>query len=56
MNEEQKTHLAIVTEIGTFGSMGIKDQSVTNVDDIRQLAEETTGPSLKAYLESQVHN
>lgn len=53
---EKETHLGIVTEIGTFGTMGIKDQSVKIVDDLKELADETTNPDLKAFLESHLQN
>lgn len=55
MEYDKNTQLGIVTEIGTFGTMGIKDQTVKMVDDIRQVAMETTDPDLKAFLESQLN-
>ena len=54
--EKEKTTLAFTTEIGTFGSMHIKDTTVEEVQNIRKLAKETKDKNLKKYLEENSMN
>lgn len=50
-----KEELALVTEVGVFGSMDIKDQSVKMVKDYENLAKETDDPHLKKYITEQLN-
>ena len=52
---EEKTTLSFVTEIGTFGSMDIKDPTAIPVDQIEGLAKETKDPHLKKFLMENYH-
>ena len=45
--------LAVVTEVGVFGSMNIKDQSVKMVKDYEGLAKDTDNPALKKFVSEQ---
>ena len=49
------TELSFVTEIGTFGSMNIKDQSVKKVSEFKNLAEETDNEDLKKFLNENMN-
>jgi hypothetical protein len=49
---DEKTTLSLVTEIGTFGSLDMKDPTATPVQD---LYNKTNDPALKAYLEEQMN-
>ena len=51
------TTLGFVTEIGTFGSMAMKDPTVQAVEETRSLKdlmESTNDPALKDYLKKQL--
>ena len=48
---EDKTTLNLVTEVGVFGSLSMKDPTATPVQD---LYNKTTDPNLRAYLEEQM--
>ena len=48
---EEKTTLNLVTEVGVFGSIDMKDPTATPVQD---LYNKTNDPALKAYLEEQM--
>ena len=52
---ENKTSLNFVTEIGTFGSMPIKDPTVQEVTELKDLAETTDNPDLKKFLQNQLN-
>ena len=47
----EETTLGFVTEIGTYGSMNIKDPTVVKADSLKELSESTKDPALKQYLE-----
>jgi hypothetical protein len=46
--KEPQTTLGLVTEIGTFGSLNMKDPTVSTV---KNLMEKTSDPYLKQYLQ-----
>ena len=55
---DNKSQLSFVTEIGTFGSLDMKDPTVQAVDqrkDMQALMESTDDPHLKKYLETQLN-
>lgn len=54
MANDQKTTLGMVTEVGSFGSLNIKDPTVTEVDQVNELYKKTNDPYLKKYLEEQM--
>ena len=47
----EKTTMSLVTEVGTFGSIDMKDPTVTPVEE---LARTTTDKHLKHYLEENM--
>jgi hypothetical protein len=47
--------LGFVTEIGTFGSMPIKDPTVQPVTELREVMETTNDPDLKKYIKDQIN-
>jgi len=47
MSEQEE--LAVVTEVGVFGNMNIKDQSVKMVKDYKDLAKDDD-PALKKFV------
>ena len=49
-----QTTLGMVTEIGSFGSLNIKDPTVTEVSQAEELYRRTNDPHLKRYLEEQM--
>ena len=53
---EEKSTLVFATEIGTFGSMPIKDASIQTVSEISELAKETKDEDLKKFLMEQMKN
>jgi hypothetical protein len=48
---DSNTTLNLVTEVGVFGSLDMKDPTVTPVQD---LYNKTNDPNLRAYLEEQM--
>ena len=50
-NEDNNTSLGLVTEIGVFGSLNMKDPTVQPVEE---LMRKTNDPHLKAYLTEQM--
>lgn len=50
---DDKTSLNLVTEIGVFGSLNMKNPTASPVEE---LYHKTTDPNLKAYLEEQMQN
>ncbi len=46
--------LGFVTEIGTFGSMPIKDPTVQPVSELREVMETTDNADLKEYIRDQI--
>lgn len=53
---ENKETLAFVSEVGVYGSISqIKDQSVKEVNQWKDLAANTKDPALKKYLNEQLN-
>ena len=50
---DNNTQLGLVTEIGVFGSLNMKDPTV---NPVQELYKKTDDPNLKAYLEEQMQN
>jgi hypothetical protein len=50
----EETSLNFVTEIGTFGSMPIKDPTVQQVTELKEVMESTDNPDLKKFLKNQL--
>lgn len=53
MEKKENTTLAFTTEIGTYGSMPIKDPTVQAVTELQDLAKDSKDKDLQEFLRSQ---
>ena len=51
---KEQEELAVVTEVGVFGNMNIKDQSVKMVKDYKDLAKDND-PALKKFVSEHMN-
>ena len=52
---KEETTLGMITEVGSFGSLNIKDPTVTEVNQMEDLYKKTDNPDLKQFLKEQMN-
>ena len=51
---KEETTVGMFTEVGSFGSLNIKDPTVTEVNQMEDLYKKTDNPDLKQFLKEQM--